>query len=226
MSDPCSSQRNAPVPVRVAIADDHDVYRNGLRELLKREGLDVVGQAADGVAALALAEQLPIDVMLVDLRMPRLSGIEAIERLAQRQPSVRAVALTVSEDKHDIVDAMLAGAVGYLLKDASIGEIVAGVRAAAAGDPVLSPVAARTLIARVRASGPAAAQDRRIAKLTERELEVLRLVASGAENAEIAGQLFISPNTVKHHLASIFDKLEVDNRIQAAMRAIRAGLLD
>jgi DNA-binding NarL/FixJ family response regulator len=207
---------------RVVVVDDHDVFRRGLAKLLGEHGLDVVGQAADGWEALKAVGRLAPDVVVMDLSLPRMSGIEAIERLALDAPSARVLVLTISADEVDVTQAILAGACGYLLKDASIDEIVAGVKAAAAGDSLISSKVASTLLDQVRSTAPATAQR---VELSDREVEVMRLVAEGMENAAIAEALFISPQTVKNHISNILAKLQMENRIQAAVYAVRQGLV-
>jgi DNA-binding NarL/FixJ family response regulator len=208
----------------ILLVDDHDLFRSGLRSLLDATGLTVVGEAPSGEAALGLVERRAPDVVVMDLHMPGIGGIEAIRRLAAQAPGTPVIALTVSAADEDVFDALDAGAVGYLLKDAPTEEILRAVRAAAAGESVLSPSVARAVVERVRAR--ASARDRPPpTDLSERELDVLRLIAEGRENAEIARVLHLSPTTVKHHVSSILDKLRVANRVQAAIHAVRHGLV-
>jgi DNA-binding NarL/FixJ family response regulator len=208
--------------IRVVIVDDHDLFRRGLRELLEEQGIRVVGEAADGVEGMQLATHALPDVVVMDLNMPRLSGVEATRRLAAAAPTVRVLVLTISADDDDVLDAIEAGASGYLLKDASMSEIAAGVRAAAAGEALLSPRIATHILRRIRSGGEGEIQR---ADLSERELQVLRLMAQGRENAEIAEALVISPRTVKNHISSILSKLHIENRIQAAVYAVRRGIV-
>jgi DNA-binding NarL/FixJ family response regulator len=208
--------------IRVVIVDDHDLFRRGLRELLEEQGIRVVGEAADGVEGMQLATHALPDVVVMDLNMPRLSGVEATRRLAAAAPTVRVLVLTISADDDDVLDAIEAGASGYLLKDASMSEIAAGVRAAAAGEALLSPRIATHILRRIRSGGEGEIQR---ADLSERELQVLRLMAQGRENAEIAEALVISPRTVKNHISSILSKLHMENRIQAAVYAVRRGIV-
>ena len=213
-------------PIRVIVVDDHDLLRKGLRDLLTEHGLRVVGEAGDGDDAVRLVTHAAPDVVIMDLHMPRMSGIEATRRLAEVAPTSRVLVLTVSSDDETVADAIAAGACGYLLKDASGDQIAAGVRAAAAGEALISPRIAARLLERLRpaegAGGPAGGTG---AALTDREIEVLRLLAAGRDNSEIAQELFISPRTVKNHISSILTKLHVDNRIQAAVYAVRKGLV-
>jgi DNA-binding NarL/FixJ family response regulator len=213
-------------PISVVVVDDHDIFRDGLVRLLaERDDITVVGDAADGERALRLVERVAPDVVVMDLNLPGLSGIEAIRRLAAVAPQSRVIVLTISVADSDVVEAIVAGACGYLLKDATIDEIVSGVRAAAIGDSLLSPRIATGLLERLRdlaANGDGAEHH---GELTERELEVLRLVAQGMDNVEIAETLVISPQTAKNHVSNILAKLQLENRIQAAVHAVRRGLV-
>ena len=208
-----------PEPLRVVVADDHPFYRQGLVKLLTASGIDVVGEAANGAAAIELAEQTAPDVVVMDLNMPGLSGVEATRQLSERLPSTPVLVLSVSAEEADVTDAILAGASGYVLKDAPVEEVVAGIRAAAGGESLISPRIADMLLRKVReAETESYVQP---VRLSDRELEVLRLVADGKANNEIAEMLFISPSTVRNHISSILMKLQVDNRVQAAVRAVR-----
>jgi len=213
-------------PIRVIVVDDHDLLRKGVRDLLTEHGLQVVGEAADGDDAVRLVAHAAPDVVVMDLNMPRMSGIEATRRLARVSPTSRVLVLTVSADDETVADAIEAGASGYLLKDASGDEIASGVRAAAAGEALISPRIASRLLERLRpeegSQGPGSGTG---AELTDREAEVLRLLAAGRDNAGIAQELYISPRTVKNHISSILAKLHVDNRIQAAVYAVRKGIV-
>ena len=212
--------------VRVIVADDHDLFRSGLRGLLETAGVNVVGEAARGDEAVRAVRELAPDVVVMDLNMPVLGGVEATREIVAGSPLTRVVVLTVSDQDADVMDAILAGACGYLLKNASVDELVAGIRAAAVGESLVSPHIAAKVLQRLRAGSAAtdAAETIR-AELSDREIEVLKLVASGLENAEIAAKLFISPKTVKNHLSNIFMKLQFENRIQAAVYAVRSGLV-
>jgi DNA-binding NarL/FixJ family response regulator len=212
-------------PIRVIVVDDHDLLRKGLRDLLTEHGLRVVGEAGDGEDAVRLVAHAAPDVVVMDLNMPRMSGVEATRRLAEMAPNARVLVLTVSADDETVAQAIEAGATGYLLKDASGEDIAAGVRAAAAGEALISPSIASRLLERLRPAGDDAGGLASGAELTDREVEVLRLLAAGRENADIAQELFISPRTVKNHISSILAKLHVDNRIQAAVYAVRKGLV-
>ena len=211
---------------RVLLVDDHEIYRAGLRGLLVEAGIDIVGEAATGENALALVEEKHPSVVIMDLNMPGIGGIEATRQISTVAPLTRVIMLTVSSAAPDITDAVLAGACGYLLKSATTQEIVAGITAASRGDALLSPSVAAKLLERVR-EAPARPNipDPASASLTDREMEVLRLLSSGMDNAEIGRTLFISPSTVKNHISSILLKLQIENRIQAAVYAVRSGLV-
>jgi two-component system nitrate/nitrite response regulator NarL len=210
--------------LRVLLVDDHTFFRAGLRNMLGEEGFEVA-EAMSGAQALDVVAARAPDVVLMDLHMPGMSGIEATRRLLELTPNARVVMLTVSADQGEIVDAVLAGACGYLLKDASIEEIVGSLRAAAAGASWASPNVAAVLFERVRARGEREPDDDALATLTVREREILRLLADGKDNAEIGREMYISPSTVKNHMSAILAKLGVHNRIQAAVYAVRRGLV-
>jgi DNA-binding NarL/FixJ family response regulator len=210
--------------VRVLLVDDHTFFRAGLRNLLADEGFEV-SEAWSGAQALELVAGRAPDVVLMDLHMPGMSGIETTQRLLELAPEIRVVMLTVSAAQDEIIGAVLAGACGYLLKDAPIEEVVGSLRAAAAGASWASPNVAAVLFERVRAGGEPEAQDDALAALSDREREILRLLADGRDNAEIGRELYISPSTVKNHISAILTKLGVHNRIQAAVYAVRRGLV-
>ncbi|HZU55247.1 MAG TPA: response regulator transcription factor [Actinocrinis sp.] len=208
-----------PPPIRLLIVDDHPIVRDGLRAVFDGDpGFDVVGEAGDGAEAVDMAIALKADVLLMDLRMPRMSGVEAIKALAKRAPNVRVLVLTTFDTDADVLPAIEAGATGYLLKDAPREELVRAALAAYHGESVLAPSVARRLLGKVRA--PDAAKT-----LTQRELNVLRLIAAGATNREAAKQLFISEATVKTHLLHIYAKLGTRDRASAVAEAYRQGLL-
>jgi DNA-binding NarL/FixJ family response regulator len=219
--------------LRVLIADDHQIFRDGLRGMLEADGMEVVGEAADGGEAAALARELAPDVLVIDLNMPRTSGIEALRQVARTSPGVQTVILTVSDDNADVLAAMAAGACGYLLKDTRVDQLAGSIRQAAEGHMVISGEVARALMAHVRAelaaaeadgdSSPQSAEDG--PGLTPREVEVIRLIAEGADNVAIGQALSISPHTVKQYVTNIFEKLGVRSRVQAAVYAVRAGLV-
>jgi DNA-binding NarL/FixJ family response regulator len=213
-------------PTRVLIVDDHTFFRAGLRSLLTEQGLEVVGEAPSGEAALPLIERRRPDIIVMDLNMPGMSGVEATRRACEGDPAPTVLVLTVSVAQDDVIEALEAGAAGYLLKDAAPDEIARAIRAALEGDTPLSPRVARILVQRARGwRGAPAANPRPTAGLSERELEVLRLLAQGLDNRGIAGRLFLSPTTVKHHVSTIFSKLGVANRVQAAIEGVRTGLI-
>lgn len=212
--------------LRVLIVDDHDLFRSGLRHRLGQHGVQVVLEAPDGETAIRLAEELAPDVVVMDLNMPGLTGVETTRRLAARAPTCRVVVLTISAEDEDVASAVVAGACGYLLKDSSIEDLVAGIRAAAAGEALISPYVAGKLLQRLRDEwSPAPELETLRAELSEREIEVLKLIANGRDNVDIAGQLFISPKTVKNHISNILMKLQIENRIQAAVYAVRSGIV-
>jgi len=211
--------------IRTLVVDDHDLFRRGLRELLEQQGIRVIGEAASGEDALALAVHSRPDVVVMDLGLPRMSGVETTRRLLEAAPDSRVLVLTMSAEDDDIMDALMAGACGYLVKDATVEEIAAGVRAAAAGQAWLSPDAATHLLERLRGRSADEGQPagQRV-ELSARELEILRLVADGHDNDTIAARLVLSPRTVKNHVSSILGKLGVENRVQAAVYAVRRGI--
>jgi DNA-binding NarL/FixJ family response regulator len=209
-----------PAPIRLLIVDDHPVVRDGLRGMFAgSEEFEVVGDAADGAGAVARAMALCPDVILMDLRMPGGDGVQAIRELAERGLPARILVLTTYDTDSDVLAAIEAGATGYLLKDAPPDELLRGVRAAARGDSVLSPSVASRLVGRMRAPAPASEP------LSQRELEVLGLVARGVGNRDAAARLFISEATVKTHLMHIYAKLGVNDRAAAVAAAFDRGLL-
>jgi DNA-binding NarL/FixJ family response regulator len=204
--------------IRLLIADDHPVVRDGLRGMVAGEpDLEVVGEAATGVEALALVPRVRPDVALVDLRMPELDGVATIRALRERHPEVRVLVLTTFDSDRDVVSAIEAGATGYLLKDTPRAELFRAIRAAARGEAVLAPAAVSRLVGQLRQ--PAAPA------LTARELQVLELVARGASNREAAARLHVSEATVKTHLVHAFGKLGVSDRTAAVTVALERGLL-
>jgi len=204
--------------IRVLVVDDHPVVRSGLAGMLDVEDdLDVVGEAADGEEAIVQVEALAPDVVLMDLRMPRLDGAGATARIVAAHPAVRVLVLTTYSDDADIVRAVEAGATGYLLKDTPRVQLVDAVRAASRGETVLAPPVAARLVSRMRT--PA------VESLTPREVQVLTAVAQGLSNAEIGRSLFIGEATVKTHLLRVFAKLGVDDRTRAVTVAMERGIL-
>jgi DNA-binding NarL/FixJ family response regulator len=212
--------------LRVVVVDDQAIVRTAVKKMLTDAGIEVIGEAEDGAAAVRLVTELAPEVVIMDLGMPGMTGIEATRKLATVAPVSRILVLTGSGEQHDVMDAIMAGACGYLLKDAKGEEIAEAVRAAAAGESVISRSVAGRLLNEVRGRSPGLEPGDAIrATLTERELEVLKLVASGKENNEIAKDLFISPKTVQNHMSSILAKLQLENRIQAAVAAVRGGIV-
>jgi DNA-binding NarL/FixJ family response regulator len=207
----------------VFIVDDHSFFRAGLRSLLGEHDFPVVGEAATGDAALALVERRRPDVVVMDLSMPGMSGADTTRALLERVPDVTVLVVTVSAAEGDVLDALEAGASGYLLKDSAPDEIVRAVEAAVEGDTPLSPRVAGLIVHRAR--GRAGDLDASSAALSDREVEVLRLLAEGLDNSEIALKLYLSPTTVKRHVSTIFGKAGVSNRVQAAIWAVRAGII-
>jgi DNA-binding NarL/FixJ family response regulator len=212
--------------VRVLLVDDHDLFRTGLRNLLEEQGIDIVGEAGDGVQAVRLVRELAPDVVVMDLNMPGVGGVDATRQVTAVAPLTKVVVLTISDQDADVLDAILAGACGYLMKDASIEELMAGIRAAAVGESLISSHIAGKVLQRIRAtsSQPDIAETIR-AELSAREIEVLKLIANGKDNAMIAAELHISPKTVKNHISNILMKLQIENRIQAAVFAVRSGIV-
>jgi DNA-binding NarL/FixJ family response regulator len=213
-------------PIRVLVVDDHDLFRTGLASLLsEQEDIEVVAQASNGPMGVRLARELRPHVILMDLRLPGIDGVDATRAIVERDPSVRVIALTVADAEADVAAAVLAGASGYLAKDAPMDNVVLGVRAAARGESWLSPGAAAVLMERLRSQHVEPEPEVCGAEnLSPRELEVLRLVARGMQNSEIAGELHISPRTAKNHVSSILGKLGLTSRIEAATYAVRRGL--
>ncbi|PWC03623.1 response regulator [Agromyces badenianii] len=208
--------------IRIVVADDHPIVRAGIVGLLEAEpGLAVVGEAADGAEAVTVAASERPDLVLMDLRMPQLDGAAATARILAEVPGTRVLVLTTYETDDHILAAIEAGASGYLLKAAPQAEILAGIRAVAAGETVLAPSIAAKLVSRVRAEAASVAPP----SLSPRELDVLRLVAEGRSNPEIATALFIGEATVKTHLLHVFEKLEVRDRTRAVTRAMELGIL-
>lgn len=205
-------------PIRLLIVDDHPIMRDGLRGVFTDDTeFEVVGEAGDGVEALSLAQSLDVDVILMDLRMPTMGGVEAITRLRQLRHRARVLILTTYDADRDVLPAINAGATGYLLKDAPREELIRAVRAAHAGQSVLAPSVASALIGMVGGN--------RSEALSPRELEVLRLVADGATNQSAARQLLVSETTIKTHLLHIYTKLGVRDRAAAVGAAYKRGLL-
>ncbi|HJT37379.1 MAG TPA: response regulator transcription factor [Actinomycetota bacterium] len=216
-------------PIRVLIVDDHALFRRGLVMVLEQEkDIDLVGEAGDGAEAVNIAQETMPDVVLMDVRMPRRGGIEATGQIKAMSPHTKILMLTISDEEADLYDAIKAGASGYLLKEISIEEVANAIRQVHAGQSMISPSMASKLLTEFATmvkktdEKPAAAQPR----LTEREMEVLRLVAKGRNNRDIAKELFISENTVKNHIRNILEKLHLHSRMQAVVYAVREKLLE
>lgn len=224
-----SAHSAASSPIRVLLADDEQMIRHGVRLILKHaEGIDVVGEAANGADAVRLAAEHRPDVVLLDIRMPVLDGLAAIEQLLVLDPAPQVVMLTTFGDEENVLRALAAGAIGFLLKDEGPQELINAVRAAANGDAVLSPGVTGTVIQRMLRGGAAGrgagAPDQRLAGLTAREREVLAMLGEGLSNLDIGKRLGIGVGTVKSHVGSILDKTGSASRVQAALLAHQAGL--
>lgn len=211
-------------PIRVLIADDHPVFRDGLRGLVERASdLVLTGEATTGVEAVALAASTNPSIVLMDIRMPEMSGIEATRLILERDPDIGILILTMSEGDESLFAAMRAGARGYIPKDADSEELLRAIRAAAVGEAIFGASIARRMMS-FFAAGPRAAAATSFPELTERELEILALIAEGRSNGEIAQRLTITSKTVRNHVANVFNKLQVADRSQAIVRAREAGL--
>ncbi|HKB31601.1 MAG TPA: response regulator transcription factor [Streptosporangiaceae bacterium] len=224
-------RRRYAEPIRVLIVDDHALFRRGLEMVLKEEeDIEVVGEACDGAEAVArAAESLP-DVVLMDIRMPRSSGIVACRSMKMAGPSAKIVMLTISDEEEDLFDAIKAGASGYLLKDIPLDEVAESVRSVHGGQSLINPSMAAKLITEfatlARREGEERAEQVPAPKLTDREMEVLKLVAKGSSNRDIGRELFISENTVKNHVRNILEKLQIHSRMEAVMVAVREKLIE
>ena len=216
-------------PIRVLVVDDHALFRRGLEMVLAQEpDIEVVGEAGDGAEAVERAADLLPDVVLMDVRMPRRSGIEACTAIKDVVPSARIIMLTISDEESDLYEAIKAGATGYLLKEISIDEVATAIRAVAGGQSLISPSMASKLLSEVATLIKRDGDRQQVPapRLTDRELEVLRLVARGLNNRDIAKQLYISENTVKNHIRNILEKLQLHSRMEAVVYAVREKLLE
>jgi two-component system NarL family response regulator len=218
----------AEPPIRVLLADPHALFRRGVRMVLDEQAdIEVVAECADGIDAVDRISELMPDLVLIDVRMPGISGIEATRRARSIAPNVKVAILTVSEDDEDLFDAVRAGATGYLLKEVSIEELPDAVRAVARGQSLITPSMASRLLVEFNALSRRVEEQRGTApRLSDRELEVLRLVARGLSNKDIAAELVIAENTVKNHVRNILEKLQLRSRMEAAMYAVREKLVD
>ena len=213
--------------VRVVVADDHVLFRRGLAGVLQQHCMEVVGEVSNGKLAVEQWRALRPDVVVMDYSMPVMDGVEATREILAEDPTARVLMLTITADEAPVLDAMLAGACGYQLKDAPSVDLVRAVFAAAVGESLISPRIAAHLVKRLRDTAPAHSALAAVGdtgELTTREVEILCLVAEGKENSQIGEELYISPKTVKNHVANILDKLEIENRIQAAVFAVRTGI--
>jgi DNA-binding NarL/FixJ family response regulator len=212
--------------IRVLVADDQTLVREGLVNILRMtDGVEVVGGASDGAQPLELVAQLEPDIVLMDLRMPRVDGVEATRRIQEERPATKVIVLTTYADDRSIFDALQAGARGYLTKDAGPDELKRAIETVFAGHALLDPAVQSRLLERLGKPAPVTAQESRPDQLTPREVEVLRLIARGLSNAEIAKQLFVSEATVKTHINNIFSKTGVRDRAQAVTYAYRHGIV-
>ena len=231
-ADPAPDAGRRPEPIRVLIADDHALFRRGLEMVLDEEDdIELVGQASDGAEAQQkAAESLP-DVVLMDIRMPKSSGIEACRAMKEAAPSTKIVMLTISDEEEDLFEAIRAGASGDLLKDIPLDEVAGAVRGVHGGQSLINPSMAGKLLTEFatlakRDTEEEPAQHVAAPKLTDREMEVLKLVARGMNNRDIAKELFISENTVKNHVRNILEKLQIHSRMEAVMIAVRQKLIE
>jgi DNA-binding NarL/FixJ family response regulator len=217
-------------PIRVLVVDDHALFRRGLEIVLaQEEDIQVIGEAGDGAEAVDKAADLLPDIVLMDVRMPRRGGIEACTSIKEVAPSAKIIMLTISDEEADLYEAIKAGATGYLLKEISTDEVATAIRAVADGQSQISPSMASKLLTEFKSMIQRTDDERRLVpapKLTDRELEVLKLVATGLNNRDIAKQLFISENTVKNHVRNILEKLQLHSRMEAVVYAMREKILE
>jgi DNA-binding NarL/FixJ family response regulator len=209
--------------IRLMLADDHRMLREGLSRSMREQGFDVVGEAGDGAEAVQMAHRMRPDVILMDVTMPEMDGVEACRAVRKDLPNTQVVMLTMHADQEVLASAIRAGASGYLVKDCSTEEIASAVRMAAGGETALSPQLAASMLNEVRKWDKAAVEEERI--VTKREEEVLQLIADGCSTPEVAAKLYISQKTVKNHLASIYQKLDARDRTQAVLQAVRMGIV-
>jgi len=224
-----ATQTGRPERLRVMVADDHALFRRGLQMVLEAEpDIDLVGEASDGVEAVERSQELMPDVILMDVRMPKRSGIEAASQIKDLLPHVKILMLTISDEEADLYDAIKAGASGYLLKEMPIEEVADAIRSVWAGQSRISPSMASKLLNEFAAMSKATGDRSQIPapRLTDREMEVLRLVAKGMNNRDIAKDLYISENTVKNHIRNILEKLHLHSRMEAVVYAVREKLLE
>ncbi len=210
--------------LRILVADDHPLFRSGMRSLLNAEpGFQVIGEATNGDEAVQLAAEINPDVILMDVQMPGLNGLDATRKIVQANPEIKVLVVTMFEDDHTVFSALKAGARGYMLKGASPDDVLRAIRSVASGDAIFGPEVAARLLDFFTTIRPAAMPNP-LPDLTEREREILDLIARGRSNSEIANTLFLSPKTVSNYVSSIFNKLQVADRAQAMLKAREAGL--
>jgi two-component system NarL family response regulator len=218
---------DGPATISVLICDDHALFRRGLALVLESEdGIEVVAEAADGASAVTLAEAHRPDVVLMDVRMPAAGGVDATRAIIAAVPSTKVLMLSVSDAEEDLYESVKAGASGYLLKEVSIDEVAGAIRSVVTGQSPISPVMASKLLAEFNTLARAADDKASAPRLTDRELQVLNLVARGLSNREVAEQLFIAENTVKNHVRNILEKLQLHSRMEAVIYAVREKILD
>jgi DNA-binding NarL/FixJ family response regulator len=216
-------------PIRVLVVDDHALFRRGLEMVLEQEpDIEVVGEASDGTEAVEKAVETTPDIVLMDVRMPKRGGIDACTAIKDAVPSTKIIMLTISDEEADLYDAIKAGAMGYLLKEISIEEVASAIRAVNGGQSLISPSMASKLLNEFASMIKRTDERQQVPtpRLTDREMEVLRLVAMGMNNRDIARQLFISENTVKNHIRNILEKLQLHSRMEAVVYAVREKLLE
>jgi two-component system NarL family response regulator len=236
VEDPLSDQPSAAPagalavdPIRVLVVDDHALFRRGLQMVLEQEpDIEVVGEASDGSEAVEVAAETLPDIVLMDVRMPKRGGIDACTAIHDVAPSTKIIMLTISDEEADLYDAIKAGAMGYLLKEISIEEVASAIRAVNGGQSLISPSMASKLLTEFAAMVKKTDDRQQVPapRLTDREMEVLKLVAKGLNNRDIAKQLFISENTVKNHIRNILEKLQLHSRMEAVVYAVREKLLE
>jgi two-component system NarL family response regulator len=216
-------------PIRVLVVDDHALFRRGLQMVLEQEpDIEVVGEASDGTEAVVVAAETLPDIVLLDVRMPKRGGIDACTAIHDVAPSTKIIMLTISDEEADLYDAIKAGAMGYLLKEISIEEVASAIRAVYGGQSLISPSMASKLLTEFASMVKKTDERQQVPapRLTDREMEVLKLVAKGLNNRDIAKQLFISENTVKNHIRNILEKLQLHSRMEAVVYAVREKLLE
>ena len=209
--------------IRLMLADDHRLLRESLSRSMGEHGFEIVGEARNGLDAVELARSLRPDVVLMDVSMPEMDGVEACRQIHAEMPDIKVVMLTMHADQHVITNAIRAGACGYLVKDCSTEEIASAVRMAASGETALSPQLAASMLDEVRKLGTTQTREERL--VSRREEEVLQLIADGCSTSEVADRMYISQKTVKNHLASIYQKLDARDRTQAVLQAVRLGIV-